>query len=108
MHRGENMDLCLTLVHGSAMGTTTPKQPKINLLFCFVFFFRPSNVRPHLGSKVMAMPRSVTILRPHARSIRRIYSKVVVMVVIERFRQICSKETLQFIPSVSIVQWLQR
>ena len=31
---GENLDLCLevTLVHGSAMGTAMPKQPKINLL----------------------------------------------------------------------------
>jgi hypothetical protein len=31
--RGENVDLCLqvTLVHGSALGTATPKQPKINL-----------------------------------------------------------------------------
>ena len=34
MPRGENMDLLLqvTLVHGSAVGTVTPKQPKINLL----------------------------------------------------------------------------
>ena len=32
--RGENMGLCLqvTLVHGGAVGTATPKQPKINLL----------------------------------------------------------------------------
>ena len=32
--RGENLDLCLqlTLVHGSAVGTATPKQPNINLL----------------------------------------------------------------------------
>jgi len=31
---GENLDLCLqvTLVHGSAVGTATPKQPNINLL----------------------------------------------------------------------------
>ena len=32
--RGENMDLSLqvTLVHDSAVGTATPKHPKINLL----------------------------------------------------------------------------
>ena len=32
--RGENLDLCLqiTLVHGGAVGTATPKQPKINLV----------------------------------------------------------------------------
>ena len=32
--RAENLDLCLqvTLVHGSAVGTAPPKQPKINLL----------------------------------------------------------------------------
>ena len=32
--RGDNLDLCLqvTLVHGGAVGTATPKQPKINLL----------------------------------------------------------------------------
>jgi hypothetical protein len=31
---GENLDLCLqvTLVHGSAVGSATPKQPNINLL----------------------------------------------------------------------------
>ena len=31
---GETMDLCLqfTLVHGSTVGTATPKQPKFNLL----------------------------------------------------------------------------
>ena len=32
--RGENLDLCLqvTLVHGRAVGTATPEQPKMNLL----------------------------------------------------------------------------
>ena len=32
--RGEKLDLCLqvTLVHGSAVSTATPKRPKINLL----------------------------------------------------------------------------
>ena len=31
---GENLDLCLqgTLMHGKAVGTATPKQPKIKLL----------------------------------------------------------------------------
>ena len=32
MPREENLDLWLDLVHGSAVGTATPKQPKINLL----------------------------------------------------------------------------
>ena len=34
---GENMDLCLqfTLVHGSALGTATPKEPKINLFHIY-------------------------------------------------------------------------
>jgi hypothetical protein len=34
VRRGENLDLCLqvTLVHGTAVGTATPKQPKIKLL----------------------------------------------------------------------------
>ena len=35
--RGENVGLCLQviLVHGSAVGTATPKQPKFNLLHIY-------------------------------------------------------------------------